>query len=189
MTSTRDLLKNAISEYSYRENFEQLFTLASGKQSPFYCDLKQTLFQPAYLKLAAAQLWEKLAEKQPYAIGGLTLGADPLVYSIAMHAESQGEQVYPVIVRKETKDHGSKKRFECLASIKDQGKTLVLIDDVITTGGSTIKAYDALKDSFQIAQALCLVDREEGGYEAMSALGIEMRSVFKLSDFRKEQAS
>jgi orotate phosphoribosyltransferase len=186
MITARELLKKAISKYSYRENLEQPFTLASGKQSPFYCDLKQTLFQPEYLKLAATLFWEKLTELQVNAVGGLTLGADPLVYSIALHAEHVGEKVFPVIVRKETKDHGSKKRFECLGSLKDKGDSLVLIDDVITTGGSTLKAYDALKDNFQIQHALCLVDREEGGHKAMADNGIKMHSIFKLVDFRKE---
>lgn len=184
MSADREKLKAAIAEFSYRENHEQPFKLASGKLSPFYCDLKQTLLQPVYLRIAAQLLWEKIKPLSPELVGGLTMGADPLVYAISMQAEKENYSCLPVIVRKEEKSHGSGNRFECLKGAKSGNKKLVLIDDVITTGGSTLKAYHALKETFAMTDAFCLVDREEGGAKLMADHNLNLQALFQIKDFK-----
>ena len=93
----------------------------------------------------------------------------------------QGKIVYPLIVRKETKDHGTKKEIEGQV---DKVKSCLVVDDVITTGGSTLKAVEALRRAgIKVESGICILDREEGGYESLLASGVQMYPVFKKADF------
>jgi orotate phosphoribosyltransferase len=183
----RAKLKAVIIERSYKENHNEMFTLASGKKSPYYFDLKQTLLHPEYLILASQGLYyliSKHLEKLPAAIGGLTMGADPLVYSICAMSIESGSIIYPFVVRKQTKDHGSKKRIEGLIHEVDKNAQVALIDDVITTGNSTIEALRAIEEAgFKPTSAFCVVDRLEGGRENLKQAGVELYSLLDLNDF------
>jgi len=183
----RKQLKAVIVERSYKENHTEMFTLASGKKSPYYFDLKQTLLHPRYLKLASAGLFylmSKHLEKLPAAAGGLTMGADPLVYTICSMSLETGSVIYPFVVRKQVKDHGSKKRIEGLINEVPKDAPVVLIDDVITTGNSTIEALRALEEAgYKPRAAFCVVDRMEGGRENLKAAGVELYSLLDLTDF------
>ncbi|MES0489421.1 MAG: orotate phosphoribosyltransferase [Leptospirales bacterium] len=176
-----------ISERSYRENHQELFTLASGKKSPYYFDLKQTLMDPVYLKMASQGLYLLMLQKLSYlpkAAGGLTMGADPLVYTISLLSADAGSVVYPLVVRKQTKDHGSKKRIEGRLSQIHPNDKIVLVDDVITTGGSTLQAYEVLKEAgHTIDSVFCVLDRKEGGAENFASHGIDLYPLFELEDF------
>jgi len=180
-------LRPIISERSYRENHQELFTLASGKKSPYYFDLKQTLMDPLYLKMAAKGLHLLMQQKLSYlpkAAGGLTMGADPLVYTVSLLSTHEESVVYPLVVRKATKDHGSKKRIEGRLSQIQPEDRVVLIDDVITTGGSTLQAYEVLKEAgLKIDAAFCVLDRKEGGAENFASHGINLYPLFELEDF------
>jgi len=186
-TKIKPPLKEWIHKFSYKENHEQMFTLASGKKSPYYFDLKQTLLDPHNLQLAGEGLYYLMLKdlaSLPAAAGGLTMGADPLIYALSLLAAQKDQNILPFIVRKKTKDHGSKNRVEGrLADISDKNN-LVLIDDVITTGGSTIQALDSFEDiGFTIKHAFCILDRKEGGSEALQERGVLLHPLFTLADF------
>ncbi|MDH5716402.1 MAG: orotate phosphoribosyltransferase [Spirochaetia bacterium] len=186
----KENLKNAIKTFSYKENHNELFTLASGKKSPYYFDLKQTLLQPIYLRAAGSCMLYLIQEKLgklPKAAAGLTMGADPLIYSISLLTAEINEPILPIIVRKQEKDHGSQKKIEGLLNkIKNiNNEEIVLIDDVITTGGSTLKAYEAIKEAgIPVKYAFCVLNRFEGGSENLMKHNIELFSLFNLDDFR-----
>lgn len=191
LAADKTLLKEAIRKFSYRENHAEPFTLASGKKSPYYFDLKQTLLQPQYLALAGrvvAQIIEKQYQGKVVA-AGLTMGADPIIYSAVLAVDyAQGASkldLIPAIVRKEAKDHGTGKKIEMLKGI-DTATPCVMVDDVITTAGSTLKAYAAMREAgFTIKHAICILDRGEGGVAALAENGVTLLSVFTAEEFKE----
>jgi len=190
LAEVRQALKKEIILRSYRENHEELFTLASGKKSPYYFDLKQTLLHPGNLRLASQgilYMMLQLLPEMPRAVSGLTMGADPLTYSISLLSLDSGANIYPLVIRKTTKDHGSGKRVEGIMSEVPEGSKVVLLDDVVTTGGSTLEAYNAL-GTFGIrpADAFCIVDRMEGGRGLLDSHGVRLHSMFDLDDFAEK---
>lgn len=182
----KDELKKAIAEQAYKENHENPFKLASGRLSAYYFNLKTVLLQPAFLETAARLMSELIKKKTggAEAAGGLTMGADPLVYAISLISPGT---LLPLVVRKEAKDHGSGRRVEGRLDMIGNRASVVLIDDVITTGKSTLQAYEALKaEGLEPAYAFCVVDRHEGGRENLAAAGVELCPLFTLEDFRKK---
>jgi orotate phosphoribosyltransferase len=148
------------------------FTLASGKQSTFYIDARLTTMSPEGLStigpLALSAL--RQTEWQLDAIGGLTLGADPITYAISYASANTDQPLRAFTVRKELKTHGTGKLIE--GPFK-QGDHVAVIEDVITTGGSAIRAIDAVRAAGGIvAGVLALVDREEGGRQAIEKAGV-----------------
>jgi orotate phosphoribosyltransferase len=144
------------------------FTLASGKKSSFYFDSKRTTLLPEGAYLTAAEILRVLREAriEADAIGGMTLGADPIVCPIAALSHLSGPPLRAFIVRKETKEHGTGRRIEGLL---EPGSRVVIVDDVVTTGGSTLAAIEAAEAAgHTIVAVVCIVDREEGGTEKLS---------------------
>lgn len=187
MQDLKTQLFEAIQKYSYRQNYAQPFSLVSGKKSPHYFDLKQTLLQPQFLAIAGELLFKKIEEvfqnDLPVALAGLTMGADPLIYATSLYAHHNNIPLLPIIVRKASKEHGSQKRAEGRLS-KVDGQTTVLIDDVITTGGSTLQAHQVLLElDIQPKHAFCIVDRLEGGSQALQKKSVFLHSLFTLEDF------
>lgn len=169
--------------FMYRDN--PPFTLVSGKQSPYYFDCKATTLDPEGCILIGKCMYQLIKDLQADAIGGLTLGADPISLSTAMEAYNQGKILYPLIVRKEPKKHGTQKWIEGNTA---HVKNVIAIDDVITTGGSTITAIERLNESgLNVIAAAVIIDREEGGREAIEEKGIKVVSLFKRSDFDKKR--
>ena len=169
--------------FMYRDN--PPFTLVSGKQSPYYFDCKATTLDPEGCILIGKCMFELIKDLQADAIGGLTLGADPISLATAMEAYQQGKTLFPLIVRKEPKKHGTQKWIEGNTA---NVKKVIAIDDVITTGGSTITAIERLTESgLQVIAAAVIIDREEGGSEAIEEKGIKVYSLFKRSDFDKKR--
>lgn len=145
------------------------FTLASGKKSTFYFDSKKTTLLPDGAWLTAREVLRAIRKNgiEADAIGGLTLGADPIVCPVAALSHSEGPPLRAFIVRKETKEHGTGKRIE--GNVKP-GSRVIIVDDVVTTAGSTLQAIDAAEAAgHTVVAVLCLVDREEGGAEKLAA--------------------
>lgn len=180
----RNVLFGLMKKYVYRYSAEE-FTLASGKKSNHYFNCKEIVLHPERLILLAEYLANyhipKILSATPESVGGLTLGADPISYSISLEYARQGKIVYPLVVRKEAKDHGTKKEIE--GNINNI-KTCLVVDDVITTGGSTLKAVEALRRAnITVNAGICILDREEGGYETLLQNRVTMHPIFKKSEF------
>ncbi len=160
------------------------FTLRSGKKSRFYVDARTTTLSAEGQALIGALGLVALdnAGLHPTAVGGLTMGADPIAYAIAHRSFLDGRPIQAFTVRKEPKGHGVGRQIEgCF----EPGQEVVVIEDTITTGGSALKACEALKEAeARILAVLALVDREEGGREALEAEGHRVVSLVKLTELR-----
>ena len=163
------------------------FTLASGQTSDVYVDCRPTTCHPRAMPLIGRAFLHKMEEKMwlPDAVGGLTLGADPIAFAIARESLDLPPVIDCFIVRKERKPHGMQKLVEGLEST--QGRKVVVLDDVCTKGESTaIAIRNAKSVGMEILGAICLIDREAGASELLrNEFGVELTSIFKLSDFRK----
>ncbi len=161
--------------------------LASGRRSTLYVDCRLTTMSPeGQLLIGREALAALRASGWPVdAVGGLTLGADPISYAVA-HASAReaeagiGSMVRSFTVRKEAKQHGTGKLIE---GPFQAGDKVVVVEDVITTGGSALKAVDAIRAAGgEILGVLALVDREEGGREALEAAGLTVISLVTATD-------
>lgn len=168
---------------SYREGD---FTLASGKKSSFYLDVKETALDPegAFLigTLSVATMEE--ARLLPHAVGGLTLGADPLATAVSLAAFANGRRVPAFIVRKQPKDHGTLAWVEG-AKTFPKGAELVVLEDVTTTGGSSLKAVEKLEEAgFKVSAIITVVDRVEGARAVIEERGLKFFSLCTLPEIR-----
>ena len=161
------------------------FTLASGRESNLYFNLKPTLMLPEGAWLAARGLLAAAAEGTPDYAGGLELGAVPILGAMAAVSFAAGKPLATFFVRKAVKDHGTKSTIEGLAEGETlAGRRVVMIDDVTTTAGSTIKAIEAARgEGASVEHAVSVVDREEGAAENLAAIGVTLRSVLTAGDF------
>jgi len=169
--------------FIYRE--DPPFTLVSGAKSPYYFDCKATTLDPEGCSLVGQMMFGIAKNLDIDAVGGLTLGADPISISTALAAYAGNKIIFPFVVRKEPKKHGTQKWIE---GNLDGVKKVAVIDDVITTGQSTIQAIERIRESGLIVEkALVIIDREEGGRVNIENKGVEVISLFKRSDFDKER--
>ena len=147
------------------------FTLVSGKKSNYYFDSKFTTLHPEGGFLTALLILQEIKKRKikAEAIGGLTLGADPIVSSVSSVSFALKDKYSPIsafIVRKEAKQHGTKRSIEGYNA--EPGTPIIIVEDVCTTGGSTLKAVHAAEEAgYQVVAVVCLVDREQGGAEAL----------------------
>jgi orotate phosphoribosyltransferase len=157
------------------------FVLASGRRSDVYFNGKQVTLEGRGLYLVSLLVLARCRELDITAVGGLTLGADPIAAGVAA-LSGRDLPLRAFIVRKQAKDHGTGALIE--GPELHSGERVLVVDDVITTGGSLLKAVDALAGSgVNIVEALAVVDREEGGREAIEARGIEVHALFTRSEF------
>jgi orotate phosphoribosyltransferase len=158
------------------------FTLASGRQSTLYIDARLTTMSPDGLALIGPLALAALRDAQWEidAVGGLTLGADPVSYAIAYASAQTGRPLRAFTVRKEAKAHGTGRLVE---GPFREGDRVAVVEDVITTGGSALRATEALRAAgATIVGVLALVDREEGGREALEAAGLPVVSLARASE-------
>ena len=164
------------------------FTLASGAQSDLYIDAKQTTQDPRGAILVGRVGWELVKgvardlSVRVDSIGGLTMGADPIAASIGIfaHLEDPSSELQTFVVRKGAKAHG---RLKLIEGNFARGHSVVIVDDVITTGGSTLQAIDAIEGAGgRVAFVLVLVDREEGGRENIEKRGHKVVPIFTRAD-------
>jgi len=161
----------------------QRVVLASGRESDFYLDLRQTLMRPRGVRLAGELVLERLLAGAPVAaVGGMAVGAVPLVSAVlaAAAARDPATTLLGFFVRKEAKGHGLGRRLEGGFAA---GQTVALVEDTVTTGGSTLEALDAVVAAGgKVARVLCLVDRGEGAVAAFAARGIALEALFGRAD-------
>ena len=160
------------------------FVLASGAKSTYYLDVRRTALTGSGAKAIGEELYTLARRVAPDAAGcgGMTLGADPLITAMSVAAAARSAEFDGVIVRKEAKGHGTQSWLECAGSLAGD-EELVAVDDVVTTAGSTIKAIEKLRaHGFVIRHALCVVDREAGGAEALQEIGVELHALFAVSE-------
>jgi orotate phosphoribosyltransferase len=180
VSSQRKQLLDLILDVSFER---RKVTLASGRESDFYLDLRQTLMRPLGVQLAGRLTYEKLQTGPRIdAVGGMAVGAVPYV-SAVLGAAAQADPATPLVgffVRKEAKKHGLGRQIEGAFA---QGQTVALVEDTTTTGGSTLEALDIVEGAGgKVARVLCLVDRGEGAAEAFSARGVTLEAIFTRAD-------
>src|SRR5262245_38774929 len=160
------------------------FKLASGKTSDYYLDMKPTMFSPEGADALAEMILDRAGGLQADYIGGVALGAVPLVSNATMLSHRRGRPLPGFFVRKEVKDHGTMKRIEGLSKGETlAGKRVVILDDVTTTGGSAMLAVEAAREAgAQVVLVLSTVDREEGAAEFYRAQGIPFDALLTKSD-------
>ena len=171
------LLKQLI-EKSYKKGN---FTLASGKKSSHYLNCKPVSLNGEGLNLISG-LFLELMESRSKAVAGMTLGADPLVSGLIVTAASQGLYLNGLIIRKEIKNYGTKSGIE--GPTLKKGTLITVLEDVVTTAGSVIKAIKKLRENnYDVEEVLSIVDRKEGGYEALDDENVKLKSLFTIKDF------
>jgi orotate phosphoribosyltransferase len=177
--SAHDHLLSLLAERSARRGH---FTLASGRESTLYIDARLTTMSPDGLALIGPLALEALraSDWNVTAVGGLTLGADPVSYAIAYASALAGTPLRAFTVRKEAKAHGTGRLIE---GPFQSGDRVAVIEDVITTGGSALRAVEAVRAAGGIvAGVLALVDREEGGREALTSAGLSVIALARASE-------
>lgn len=152
------------------------FTLASGKTSDFYVDARQTTLHAEGSMLVARLMLERLGE-DVHAVGGLTMGADPVACSIAAISTLHGHPIHAFLIRKEPKAHGTLQFCEGLANVPRDSK-VAIVEDTTTTGGSLLRAVErARMAGLEVVQTLTVVDREEGAAEKIAEAGLTLEAL------------
>jgi len=180
----KERLKEIILEKSYRKG---TFKLSSGRESDFYIDGKQTTLsaEGAYL---CGKLIFQLIKNHPEkigAVGGMTLGADPLVTAASLVSFLEKSPIPAFIVRKESKKHGTEAFLEGQKNMAP-GCAVTLLEDVVTTGGTLLKVIDRVAaQGFKVAQIITVVDRQEGGAETLAEKGYKLEAIFTREELLK----
>lgn len=187
-------LIDLIIQRTFRFTDKPTFKLASGKMSSYYFNCKPTTLNSEGLYLIGNLLYDLIQSRKSWkakAVGGLTLGADPISNAIAFTFFLKGEQMESFVVRKEPKKHGTMLWVEGNVG---KGDKVIIIEDVITTGGSTIKAIErAKKCGLKVLGVIVLIDRQEGGKENIEAKGVKVETLLTREEIfevysRKRQA-
>ncbi len=178
----RDRLCRLLAERSFRLGD---FELASGAHSDYYIDCRTTTMHAHGQVLIGEVGYHAIRDAgfRPDAIGGLTMGADPMAYSIAAESWRQGEPIHAFSVRKRAKRHG---RGQLIEGCFEPGARVVIVEDVITTGGSALKALGAVRQARgEVLAVVGLVDREEGGRRSLEEAGLPTIVLFTATDLRR----
>lgn len=172
-----DVLKN-------QAFFRGKFILSSGKESSFYLDARLVTLSPAGAYLTGKILLKMIKGLPIDAIGGPTLGADPMVGAVASLSYQEGTPINTFIIRKQPKPHGKQQQVE--GPLLKEGASVVIIDDVATTGKAFVESIEVLqKMNMRVAQAICVIDRKEGAAEALAKYSVPLKSIFTIDEFLK----
>ncbi|MBI4619420.1 MAG: orotate phosphoribosyltransferase [Desulfobacterales bacterium] len=164
------------------------FVLASGRESDMYIDGKQTTLSAEGSYLVGKMFYDiiRMSKVPIDGVGGLSLGADPIVTAISLVSYTEGNPIQAFIVRKEPKKHGTSLWIEGVKGLR-KGAKVAIVDDVVTTAGSTLKAiYRAEEEGYEVVKVLTLVDRQEGGRENLAKEGYQLEAVFTKADFLQD---
>jgi orotate phosphoribosyltransferase len=158
------------------------FILSSGKESNFYLDARLVTLSAAGAYLTARIMLDMIKDEDIDAIGGPTLGADPMVGAIASLSHQAGRPINTFIIRKAPKPHGKQQQIE--GPLLKEGGSVVIIDDVATTGKAFVESIEILqKMNIKIKKAICVIDRGEGALEALAKLNVPLKSIFTIAEF------
>jgi orotate phosphoribosyltransferase len=178
----RERLLKILKDLSYEEGD---FILTSGKRSTFYIDCKETTLNPEGMHLVGKIMYEMTRQIPGIdAVGGVSIGGDPLVCSVLLAAYAAGDDLRGFFIRKEPKGHGTNRWVEGGKNLRP-GMNVVILEDVVTTGGSSYKAIEATeREGYKVVGTIAILDRLEGGRETIESKGYLFRSIFSLKDLR-----
>lgn len=177
MEQEKQRLKEIILQKSYRKG---TFTLTSGRTSDFYVDGKQTTLDAEGSYLCGRLIYKIIADTRPAigAVGGMTLGADPLVTAVSLVSYLEKNSIPAFIVRKEAKGHGTGAYIEGQSNIP-AGAVVALLEDVVTTGGTLLKVIERVESQgYKVGLVITVVDRQEGGAETLKKAGYPLKAIF-----------
>ena len=180
----RQELIDLLCEKSFRYSQDPVFKLVSGKMSRFYVNCKPTTLSARGMYLVGHLVFDALGDREIQAVGGLTFGADPIAAAVAFTSALKGRPIDAFSIRKTQKDHGIVKWVE--GDIRP-GQRVAIIDDVATTGGSTIKAIErARSEGLEVLKAVILVDRQEGGLENIRQYVADVSAIVTRDDLLQQ---
>ncbi|HAA92357.1 MAG TPA: orotate phosphoribosyltransferase [Rhodospirillaceae bacterium] len=178
-SAERERLRTIIDDKSLLKDGD--FTLASGAKSNMFFDMKKTMLDPEGASLLTEALWEEIKDRDVDCIGGLEMGAVPIVSQLSMRSFPE-KPIPSFFVRKQTKGHGTDQKID---GYLPKGKTAIVFEDVTTTGGSALQAVDAVrKAGLTVNTVITVVDRLAGAEQAFSEQDIELVSLFTKEDFQ-----
>jgi orotate phosphoribosyltransferase len=179
LTTLREHLLDLLCQLAYKEGD---FTLSSGQKSTYYINGKQVTLHPAGA-VATARILLNMLPADTDAVAGLTLGADPIVSAVSVVSVYEDRSIPALIIRKEAKGHGTQAYIE--GGTLAAGSKVVVLEDVVTTGQSAMKAVERLRAAgYEVDRILTLVDREQGGAEFYADRGLEFEAVFTIQDLQ-----
>ncbi len=171
----KERLIRLVIERAFRYSEEPIFKLVSGRLSNYYFDCKTITLHPEGMHLIGNVIFDHIEDLGVRGIGGLTLGADPVAFAVAYTSYLRGKPIEAFVVRKTAKSHGTMQWIEGNVT---KGDNVVIVDDVITTGKSTIEAITRAQEAgLNIVKVVALIDRQEGGKENVEALGHKLTAM------------
>jgi orotate phosphoribosyltransferase len=171
----KNRLIELVLEKAFKYSEEPVFKLVSGKMSNYYFNCKAVTLHPEGMCLIGNIIFDLIKDLNVKGIGGLTLGADPIAYAVSYTSYLKGNPIEAFVVRKTAKSHGTQLWIEGNVI---KGDKVVIIDDVITTGKSTIEAINrAREEGLDVAKVIAFIDRQEGGREAIESSGYKLDSL------------
>ena len=171
----KERLNELIIEKAFKYSKEPVFKLVSGRMSNYYFNCKTVTLHPEGMYLIGNLIFDLIQDMDVKGVGGLTLGADPIAYAVAYTSFLKEKPIEAFVVRKTPKSYGT---MQWIEGNVNRGDRVVIVDDVITTGKSTIEAVNRAKEEgLHIAKVISLIDRQEGGREAVEASGYKLDSI------------
>lgn len=183
LTTLRQFLLDLFCQLAYKEGD---FVLSSGQQSSYYINGKQVTLHP-HGALAVGRLLLSQLPSETKAVAGLTLGADPIVSAVSVVSALENRPIPALIVRKEAKGHGTQEYIE--GPELPTGAKVVVLEDVVTTGQSAMKAVERLRNvGYDVDQVIALVDRQQGGAQFYESVGLKFEALFSIADLQQRWA-
>lgn len=177
MANDRARLLELIEQYALKRGH---FILASGRESSFYLDGRMVALHPEGAYLIGKLMFEQMQGLNVQAVGGLTMGADPVASAVSIVSFLKGQPINAFLVRKETKDHGTRKQVE---GPLEPGARVVIVEDTVTTGESPLKAVAAVEAlGCEVAAVMVVIDRTEGARERIESAGYKFMPLFTIQD-------